>query len=230
MKKTVSMVLAVVLALTLSLQALAAPSIVGPVDYDKVFSDQGSVTWKDAIRDHYSKDILDIMDYINSLTENLSVEDVMGKFIDVSKIKVFDEKSVFVSDGHKDLKYMHFLSEMKELTFYDVEPSEENPVKVTFTANNMTDTMEVYVLYYCPEHGWELLKTERTADNQVTAAFHAGTSLAALVYLDKGAQADNAEGTSPKTGEGNLTMVLALAAVAFAGVGCFALYKRRKTA
>ncbi len=95
---------------------------------------------------------------------------------------------------------------------------------------NMTPTMEVYVLYYCAEHGWELLKTERTSDNQVKASFHSGTSLAALVYIDKGAAADNAEGTAPKTGDTGKAAGMSVAAVALAAAGVYALKKSKKTA
>lgn len=33
-----------------------------------------------------------------------------------------------------------------------------DPVRVTFVANNMTDNIQVDILYYCPEHGWEVLQ------------------------------------------------------------------------
>ncbi len=39
-----------------------------------------------------------------------------------------------------------------------VQASAGNLVKVTFVANNMTDGMIVDILYYCAEHGWEVVK------------------------------------------------------------------------
>ncbi len=74
-----------------------------------------------------------------------------------------------------------------DITFDSVTPTADDPVRVTFVANNMTDNIQVDILYYCPEHGWEVLQGEKISDNQVAAYFHAGSSVMALIYREKGA-------------------------------------------
>lgn len=225
MKRLKAVILTAVMVLSLSLQALAAPSVSSGSD-DGISSDQGYVT-ADAINTSlYARAVLDIADKINNATENITVADALGD----SVLRFVDETSKETSQ-FADPAQLHFLTDMKQITFHDVEPSEDNPVKVTFTVNNATSDMDVYVLYYCPEHEcWELIKTTRTADNQVTAAFHAGTSVYALVYFDKGAAADGSEGTAPQTGESNLPIVLAVAALVCIAFGIFAVRKSKKTA
>lgn len=228
MKKIITTVLAAMLILTLNLQALAAPSVSSGSD-DGVTSDKGYVTSDEIDISLYMRAMLDVADRINNISESITVADALGAEL-LGLLRYVDEASM-ETGKFADPAELHFLTEMKQLTFHDVEPSEDNPVKVTFTVNNITPTMDVYVLYYCPEHGcWELIKTTKTADNQVTASFHAGTSLYALVYFDKGAAANGSEGTSPKTGEGSMSTVYAIAALAFIAFGIFAVKKSKKKA
>ena len=63
------------------------------------------------------------------------------------------------------------------------EPTEENPIEVTFTVNNMTDNIQVDVLHFCEEHNWELLEGEKVGDNQVKASFHSASPIA-LIYKE----------------------------------------------
>lgn len=225
MKRLKTIIMTATMVLALGLQAVAAPSISSGSD-DGITSDQGNVTSDPIDRELYPGEILDIADKINSATENTTVSDVLGD----NEIRYVDEDSKGTSP-FADPSQLHFLTGMKQITITDVEPSEEYPVRYTFTVNNMTPDMDVYVLYYCTEHEcWELIKTTRTADNQVTAALHAGTSVYALVYFDKGAAADGSEGTAPKTGESNMPIVLAVAALACIILGIFAVRKSRKTA
>ena len=107
-----------------------------------------------------------------------------------------------------------------------VTPSADNPVRVTFVANNMTDNIQVDILYYCPEHGWEVLQGEKVSDNQVAAYFHAGSSVVALIYRDKTALTGTSQ-TSPQTGARSALPITSLA-IFFAGFGIFALYKSKK--
>lgn len=230
MKKVISAVLAAVMAAVVSIQALAAPSINGAVDSGQISADRGEVSWEEIDRDKYPQDVLDVVDKADDVPEGSSVKDVLGDLIDFSKIPGFDESSLELpSHYYWDWDNMHFLTDFKEI-FISEEVSEDNPIDVTFTVNNMTDTMEVYVLYYCPKHGWEILKTTKISYNQVMARLHAGTSIMALLYVDKGANADNAEGTSPKTGDTNRELPMGIAVIALGLFGIYALKKSRKTA
>ena len=58
-----------------------------------------------------------------------------------------------------------------DIYFDSVTPTADDPVRVTFVANNMTDNIQVDILYYCPEHGWEVLQGEKISDNQVAGLF-----------------------------------------------------------
>lgn len=104
-------------------------------------------------------------------------------------LDVYDTKSIYEEekDGLELLQELTFLTEIASISFENVEPTEEEPVEVTFTVNNATDRMEIYVLNYCDEHGWELLETEINEENpnQLTARFHAKASLIAFVYREK---------------------------------------------
>ena len=87
-----------------------------------------------------------------------------------------------LSQENMDLSEFKFLSPVMELSL-ETEPTAEEPVEVTFTANNMTDQIEVFILHYCEEHKWEMLETEKISDNQVTAAFHSASPVA-LIYRE----------------------------------------------
>lgn len=232
MKKLTSVMLGVIMLLAVSLQAFAAPSIVGSIDRGHISFSTGSGTWADFVRENYPADLQALVDRVNSAGVGVSVQDSFGDDASaLSGIKVYDINSRYFEDGSYLPPKMYYLSPMLELTFDGVTPTEENTVEVTFTVTTLNDSMEVYVLYYCPEHGcWELLKTERTGDNQVTACFHSGTSLVSLVYIDKGVSADTAEGTSPKTGETHTTEAAAVAALALMVLGVYAVKRSKKAA
>ena len=81
-----------------------------------------------------------------------------------------------------DLSEYKFISPVMDLKL-EKEPTEENPVDVTFTANNMTDNIQVDVLHYCEEHNWEVLEGEKVSENQVKASFHSASPIA-LIYRE----------------------------------------------
>lgn len=162
--------------------------------------EEGTVVWQDLDREKYTEEELEVIDSLNEADAEVSVKEAFGDLIDLTLIKLFD-KNVEVTDEDFDvvefLDELKFLSPVWELVFDGVEPTMENPVLCTFTVNNLTEDMEVYMLYKCEEHGWELLSTEKTADNQVEVAIHSTSAPAALVYrLAEEPEAD-AEGTSP---------------------------------
>lgn len=141
-----------------------------------------------------------------------------------SSVNLYDKNGVLKKNI--DLGVYKFLSPVMDLTFDGVTPSADNPVRVTFVANNMTDNIQVDILYYCPEHGWEVLQGEKVSDNQVAAYFHAGSSVVALIYRDKTALTGTNQ-TSPQTGARSALPITSLA-IFFAGFGIFALYKSKK--
>lgn len=162
--------------------------------------EEGTVVWQDIDREKYTEEELEVIDSLNNADTEASVKDAFGDLIDLTLVKLF-EKNVEVTDEDFDvvefLDELKFLSPVWELVFDGVEPTMENPVLCTFTVNNLTEDMEVYMLYNCEEHGWELLSAEQTADNQVEVAIHSTSAPAALVYrLAEEPEAD-AEGTSP---------------------------------
>ena len=162
--------------------------------------EEGTVVWQDIDREKYTEEELEVVDSLNNADTEATVKDAFGDLIDLTLVKLF-EKNVEVTDEDFDvvefLDELKFLSPVWELIFDGVEPTMENPVLCTFTVNNLTEDMEVYMLYKCEEHGWELLSTEKVADNQVEVAIHSTSAPTALVYrLAEEPEAD-AEGTSP---------------------------------
>lgn len=215
MKRFTAVVLSAAMIAALGVQTLAAPSIsVGDNSFQTALSpeneglgDDAYVTWAEEDKlteENYTPEMLEFVKYLNNLEEGISVLEAFESYegfeepIDLSKIKLFDGESEFVQEGFEYLDEMYFLSPVKELQWYNVEPTEKKPVKVDFTANDMTEEMGVYVLTLCPDDEWELLETERKSDNQVTASFHAKNTLTALIYMEKSAD-EEAEGTSPRT-------------------------------
>ena len=215
MKRFTAVVLSAAMIASLGVQTLAAPSIsVGDNSFRTVLSpeneglsDDAYVTWvaEDKLtEENYTPEMLEFVKHLNNLEEGVSVLEAFESYegfeepIDLSKIKLFDGESEFGQEGFEYLDEMYFPSPVKELQWYNVEPTEKKPVKIDFTANDMTEEMEVYVLTLCPDDEWELLETERKSDNQVTASFHAKNTLTALIYMEKSAD-EEAEGTSPRT-------------------------------
>lgn len=91
-----------------------------------------------------------------------------------------------VEEEAVDLSAYKFISPVMDLKLEleeGQEISEENPVEVTFTANNMTDNIQVDVLHYCEEHEWEVLEGEKVSENQIKASFHSASPIA-LIYKE----------------------------------------------
>ncbi|MDO4344961.1 MAG: hypothetical protein Q4C50_09185 [Eubacteriales bacterium] len=226
MKRKVAATVAAMLVLGAGIQALAAPSVTsGGVDAGQVTVSTGSagvdggtgeteagteegvrVILSEINRDNFSEEDLALIDKVEAAEPEVYVADVLEGLVDpseLSEIKVFDTASLHLEDedGKALLEKLRFLTHMTEVTFEGVEPTEEKPVDLTFTLNNMVEGMEVYVLGKCDTHGWELLETERVSDNQVKASFHAPTSLVAFTYLEDDQLPEKPVGTSPATAE-----------------------------
>lgn len=222
-KKFFSVIAAIIAILALSLNVFAADSIVGSIDMPQASSDKGSVTLGKVPAGKYSRQVQDVIDRLNNATRNSNVKNAFGDKLP-SSVNLHDKNGVLKKNI--DLGVYKFLSPVMDLTFDGATPSADNPVRVTFVANNMTDNIQVDILYYCPEHGWEVLQGEKVSDNQVAAYFHAGSSVVALIYRDKTALTGTSQ-TSPQTGARS-TLPITAFAIFFAGFGIFALYKSKK--
>lgn len=186
-------------------------------------SDRGKVTLSAVDLSKYSEELQRIIDRLNNARRGTTVKDAFGDALP-SPINLYGQNSI-IKRGI-DLGLYKFLSPVMDVTFDSVTPTADDPVRVTFVANNMTDNIQVDILYYCPEHGWEVLHGERISDNQVAAYFHAGSSVMALIYREKGATVGTSQ-VSPQTGA-HSTWPIAVSAIFFVSFGIFALYKSKK--
>ena len=186
-------------------------------------SDRGKVTLSAVDLSKYSEELQRIIDRLNNARRGTTVKDAFGDALP-SPINLYGQNSI-IKRGI-DLGLYKFLSPVMDVTFDSMTPTADDPVRVTFVANNMTDNIQVDILYYCPEHGWEVLQGERISDNQVAAYFHAGSSVMALIYREKGATVGTSQ-VSPQTGA-HSTWPIAVSAIFFVSFGIFALYKSKK--
>lgn len=186
-------------------------------------SDRGKVTLSAVDLSKYSEELQQIIDRLNNARRGTTVKDAFGDALP-SPIDLYGQNSI-IKRGI-DLGLYKFLSPVMDITFDSVTPTADDPVRVTFVANNMTDNIQVDILYYCPEHGWEVLQGEKISDNQVAAYFHAGSSVMALIYREKGATVGTSQ-VSPQTGARS-TWPIAVSAIFFVSFGIFALYKSKK--
>lgn len=186
-------------------------------------SDRGKVTLSAVDLSKYNEELQRIIDRLNNARRGTTVKDAFGDALP-SPINLYGQNSI-IKRGI-DLGLYKFLSPVMDVTFDSVTPTADDPVRVTFVANNMTDNIQVDILYYCPEHGWEVLQGERISDNQVAAYFHAGSSVMALIYREKGATVGTSQ-VSPQTGA-HSTWPIAVSAIFFVSFGIFALYKSKK--
>lgn len=226
MKRLAALGAAVVLALGVSATALAAPSIVGSIDMPQVSSSQGSVTLKAVVPEQYEGEVRDVITSIDAASTGSTLSDVLsGLSLADIKIPIIKMDSV-IEIEKADLSEFKFLSPVMELSISDAEPTEKNPVEVTFVANNMTDNIEIFVLHYCDIHEWELLKTEKVSDNQIKAAFHSASPVV-LVYKEKAGAAGVDNAKSPKTGDVGMGW-LVLVMDGMTGVGLMAVRKAKR--
>ena len=222
-KKFLKKIVAVVAALSMTTTVMAAGSIVGAIDMPKVAASQGKVTLQKVTAGMYEPEVQAVVDKLNAAKAGATVKEAFGG-------ELPNVINLYNADGLQmeaiDMSAYKFLSPVMDLQITDVEPTAENPVKVTFVVNNMTENMEVDVLHLCAEHEWEVLEGEKISSNQVAADFHSASPVA-LIYKMKSSELGT-DAISPQTGEREMWPV-ALAAVVFMGTGIFAVVKRRKT-
>lgn len=196
MKKILSVVLAGAMVIGMNSFAMAAPSITGTLDSNNVSSDKGQVS------------ILDEVDTTNLPEEGKKgvealLESVKGTALAEAFEKAgLDLPSILIQsneDGAEiNTENLKVLSSLVDLVISGATPTKDEPVAVTFTVNNKTENVKVYVLHFCEEHGWELLETTEKdgTDNQIEAEFHSASPVA-LVYTEEAA--DAADEKSPAT-------------------------------
>lgn len=166
--------------------------------------EKGTVIWEELDPENYTEEELEVINQLNEAEEDMSLKEAFGDLVDLTEMKLFlvngDESEAEAAEIEQLLSELRFLSPVWELKFDGIEPTKEKPVLCTFTANNLTEDMEVYVLYGCKEDGWELLETKKTEDNQVEVLIHSVSGPAALVYRMT-EETEDAAGTSPVAAE-----------------------------
>lgn len=230
-KRFMTGVVAAVAALAMSISAFAAGSIVGSIDMPKASADQGNVTLSPVTSGLYNDDLQKVVDDLNAASAGSTVKDAFGSNFP-SSLDYYTEEGLKVK-GY-DVNAYKFLSPVMNLGVTGVQASSGNLVKITFVANNMTDGMIVDILYYCPEHGWEVLRGVKVSGNQIMAYFHSVSegSPVALIYkmgTVNGGSTENGSTTavSPKTGQNSMIPVAGMAVVLL-GIGAFAVVRSRK--
>ena len=188
-KKLFAAILSVGMIISGTTAAMAAPSMMNALDTNQVSASEGTVTVEEKsvedITAEYGEDAGKVAEAIQSATVDSTLQEVFENALGAENIADLEIK--LFQDGVEgeavDLSSMKVLSPLVDLKLDGAEPTEENPVDVTFTANNMTDDIDVYVLHLCDAHDWEILSTDKTADNQVVATFHSFSPVA-LVYAE----------------------------------------------
>lgn len=214
--------IAVVMAVAMSANVMAAGSIVGALDPAKVSASEGNVTLSPVTPGMYEEELQRVVDKLNAASRDSSVADAFGE--DLPQIDLYDASGLKLENV--DMTQYKFLSPVMDLQITDVVPTAEKPVRVTFVANNMTDNIEVDVLHYCDDHKWEVLQGDRISSNEVAADFHSACPVA-LIYKEKAPAVVDTDIKSPQTGERSVWPMV-LAATALLGLGMFALEKSRK--
>ena len=201
-KKVVAGMLAVTSAAVMSVSVMAAGSITDAVDTNNVTAETntqntepetvgglkvevetvGATLSKD-VANLYEEEIQKVVDALQAADADTTVKDA---FLTIFSEEEMPEIHFIKVDGtvdkEIDLSEYKFISPVMDLKL-EKEPTEEEPVEVTFTANNMTDNIQVDVLHYCEEHNWEVLEGEKVSENQVKASFHSASPIA-LIYRE----------------------------------------------
>ena len=209
-RKQLAILMAAVAVLAMPVNAMASGSISGAVDYNNVTATTESgeetetdgaaqdalvggneevstetvgVTLSAVKEDTYEEELQTQVDALNNAPAESTVKDAFLTVFEEAELPQVDLYNAGeLSQEDMDLSEFKFLSPVMELSL-ETEPTAEEPVDVTFTANNMTDQIEVVILHYCEEHKWEMLETEKISDNQVTAGFHSASPVA-LIYRE----------------------------------------------
>ena len=220
-KKIFKIIAAATAVLSMSATAMAAGSIVGAIDMPKISASQGRVSLTKTAPDMYEAQLQETVDRLNAASGDTTVAEAFGEAL--PGINVYTADGLHIEN--EDMSQYKFLSPVMELQITDAVPTAEDPVTVTFVANNMTDYIEVDVLHYCEEHGWEILKGEKVSANQIAADFHSASPVA-LIYRQKAAATTATDVKAPQTGD-RPVLPLAAGVLLLTGLGLFAVKKSR---
>lgn len=212
-KKVFAGVLAAVSVVSMSVSAMASGSITDAVDTNNVSAETTVQTTPAAeagttagdrlvadievetvtvgasltkeVANLYEEVIQTIVNALNAAQAETTVKDAfLTIFAEEELPKIHLHKLDKTIQEDINLSEYKFISPMMDLDFEEaVEATEENPVDVTFTANNMTDRIQVDVLHYCEKHEWEVLEGEKVSENQIKASFHSASPVA-LIYKE----------------------------------------------
>lgn len=218
-------IIAAVAALSMTVNVMAAGSIVGAIDKPKVSSSEGQAVLSEVTDDMYSGALQRVVRNLNGARRNATVAEAFGD--DLVTVNLYDANGL--KTKNIDLSQYKFLSSVMDLKINGATPTAEHPVKVTFVVNNMTDYIIVDVLHYCEEHGWEILEGVKISGNQLEVYFHSNPSAVALIYRDKDGVTIDTDVKAPQTGERS-ALPLGMSVVMLFGLGVFAMKKSRKAA
>ena len=188
-KRVLKFVMTSVAVLALSVNVLAAGSITNAVDKNVVTATTASgetvnVKIEDVTANTFPEEIQKEVDALNEAKADTTLQAAFETIFSKDEMPQID---LYNADGLKqenmNLKEFKFLSPVMNVTL-DKEPTEEDPVDVTFTVNNLTDKIEAFILHRCDKHGWELLETEKISDNQIKVSFHSAAGPVAVVYRE----------------------------------------------
>lgn len=202
-KKLATGILATVCAAAMSVSVMAAGSITDSVDTNNITAQTvpqntekkdlvgdieveletvGASLTKD-VKNLYDEEIQKVVDALNSADAETTVKDAFVQILGEENLpKITLHKLDGSQEEDIDLDEYKFISPVMDLKL-EKEPTEDNPIEVTFTVNNMTDNIQVDILHFCEEHNWELLEGEKVSDNQVKASFHSASPIA-LIYKE----------------------------------------------
>lgn len=189
-KKLFAAVLSASMIIGSSAVAMAAPSMMNALDTNQVSASAGTVSvvekTKEELTNDYGEEVGKLAEAIESATVNSTLAQLFEQAMTPENYEKLQVKLYKGGEEQEivDLDKVKILSPLVQLQIDGVVPTKEEPVDVTFTVNNATDDIDVFVLHLCEEHGWELLATEKTADNQIVSPFHSSASLVALVYTE----------------------------------------------
>ena len=117
-------------------------------------------------------------------------------------------------------------SELSIIWEHEITASGSN-IAMTFTADGVSAPQKLYAFHnnWDAEDVWSLVDPTAGAEgNKITATFPHLSPVALVVYTPSGTSGGE---TSPKTGETNALLFIALAAIALGGVTAFVVAKKK---
>lgn len=232
MKKSVLKGIAIVaIMLSMSMNVMAAGSIVGAIDKPNTSAtneEGGSVNVSlTNVADNMYTDasVQEAVDSMNEAKVDTTVEMALKEVssLDLSQIDKYEQGKVVEEKVALDV--YKFLSPVMDLEVSGAVPTKEKPIKVKFVLTNMTDNIIVDILHYCDEHGWEVLAGTKISATEVEAEFHSASPIA-IVYKEKASASTDTDKKSPQTSDVAVWPLL-VGAMMLSVVGVFAMKKSR---